>query len=68
MYQQPMYQQAPPKRNNHAMRNGLLGAGAGMVGGFLLADAMQPDVIIENNYEGGYDGGDFGGGDFGGDF
>lgn len=52
------------------MRNGMLGAGAGMLGGFLLADAMTPDVYVENNnydYGGGdYDGGDFGGGDFGG--
>lgn len=68
MYQQPQYQQAAPKHNNHAMRNGMLGAGAGMLGGFLLADAMTPDVYVENNYDGGYDAGDFGGGDFGGDF
>ena len=58
-----------------------LGAGAGLLGGMVLADAMTPDVVQNTNvYEGGgggggyeeggddFGGGDFGGGDFGGDF
>lgn len=43
------------------------GAGAGLLGGMLLGQAMQPDTVINNygdDYYGG--GGDFGGGDFGG--
>jgi hypothetical protein len=59
-----------------------LGAGAGLLGGMVLADAMTPDVVQNTNvYEGGGGGGggyeegggdfggggdDFGGGDFGG--
>ncbi|KAL4439934.1 hypothetical protein ABPG75_002935 [Micractinium tetrahymenae] len=59
-----------------------LGAGAGLFGGVLLADAMTPDVVQQTTiYEGGADGGgdwgggggdlnsfDFSGGDFGGGF
>jgi hypothetical protein len=58
-----------------------LGAGAGLLGGMVLADAMTPDVVQNTNvYEGGDSGGggggyeegdgDYGGGDefCGGDF
>lgn len=38
-----------------------LGAGGGLLGGMLLADAMQPDMMVENNYYG--DQGDMGGGE-----
>lgn len=38
-----------------------LGAGGGLLGGMLLADAMQPDMNVENNYYGD----DQGGGDMG---
>ena len=45
----------------------MLGAGAGLLGGAILADALTPDVYQQTTVveEGG--GGDFGGGDFGGD-
>ena len=78
VYQQPVYQQQP-QRSNHGTRNGLLGAGAGLLGGFLLADALEGhhggDTIVENNYyddnnnndyDNGYDGGYDGGFDDGG--
>ncbi len=40
-----------------------LGAGAGLLGGMLLADAMTPDVVQQTTI---YDGGAGGGGDWGG--
>jgi hypothetical protein len=71
--QQPVVaQQAPQKQSRMGGMGGVaLGAGAGLLGGYLLADALTPDqTVVENNYygdDGGYgggDGGDFGGGDF----
>lgn len=52
----------------------MLGAGAGLLGGALLADVMTPDVVQQQEiiYEGGDGSGDYGGGgdfnaaDFGG--
>lgn len=53
---------------------GMLGAGAGLLGGVLLADAMTPDVVQQTTVvedgggAGDADFSDFGGGGFGGDF
>ncbi|KAK9467134.1 hypothetical protein V1512DRAFT_247392 [Lipomyces arxii] len=77
MYQQPMYQQQQqqiqqPRRSGMGVGTGAaLGAGAGLLGGMLLMDAMQPDVTVINNDYGdnGDMGGDMGGmGDMGGGF
>lgn len=72
---QPVYVQQPiqqPTSHSHksGMGSGLLGAGAGLLGGMLLADALRPeDNIYEINDNGGpgFGGfGDFGPGGFGG--
>lgn len=41
----------------------LLGGGAGLLGGFLLADALTPDTVVVSEGSGG---GDFSGCDWGG--
>lgn len=78
MYQQQpqpvYYQQQPTKKSNSGMMNGLMGAGVGLLGGAMLANALdshEQPTIVENNYYYGddgdnFDGDDFGGGDFGG--
>lgn len=75
----PAYGTGRPRPHMGPMGAGMLGLGAGALGGLALGEALghdQPDVI--NNYNdqpggdggdmgGSYDGGgDFGGGDFGG--
>jgi hypothetical protein len=71
--QQPVYvQQQPQRRTGMGAGTGMaLGAAGGLLGGMLLADAMQPDIIENNYYDvnnvNDYGGGDWGGGDdFGG--
>lgn len=69
--QQPVYYQQKPTKSKHGgMMSGLVGAGIGLLGGAMLADAIddhdRPE-IIENNYYGDDNGG-FGGGFNGGDF
>lgn len=81
-YQQPTYPQQQPvyyqqqstKKNNSGMMSGLMGAGIGLLGGAMLANALESHdrpPIIENNHFYGGDGGPFGGppgdGPFGGD-
>ncbi|PWY74642.1 hypothetical protein BO83DRAFT_377682 [Aspergillus eucalypticola CBS 122712] len=69
-------QQAPQRRHNGMGTAGAaaLGVGGGLLGGFLLADAVEDlghdfDGPPPGDYGGGgFDGGDFGGDDFGGDF
>lgn len=78
---QPTYVQAPQQQKSHAMRNGLLGAGAGVLGGMLLGDVIHHDEDqaydqgFDNGYadggpggfdDGGFDGGGFDGGGFDG--
>lgn len=65
---QPVYQQVPaqqPQKSRFGGMGGMaLGAGAGLLGGYLLGEAMAPDqTVVENNYYGDDYGGDMGGGD-----
>lgn len=65
----PGYAQAPPRRSGMGVGGAAaLGAGGGLLGGLLLADAFDDHDDYQQGFDDGadYGGGDFGGGDFGG--
>uniref|UniRef100_A0A060T3X5 ARAD1A19712p n=1 Tax=Blastobotrys adeninivorans TaxID=409370 RepID=A0A060T3X5_BLAAD len=72
--QQPqVMQQQPGRSRKNGMMGGMggmaLGAGAGLLGGAMLANAFDGPDVVENNYYGDDYGGDMGDmGDMGGDF